>query len=366
MNLSNTNLKEHKQNNHNNRDITLDIAKGFVIILVVLGHTSISGSYFIFLFHMPFFFALAGYLYKEKYFESINNIIEYIKKKFNRLLTPFLFFSFLGLFLHNILVRLNMYQEGVTYYSISEFPVKILWTILCSRIETITSPCWFLKCLFFSLLLITLLSYISKKTKNFELSRFILILFISLIGFYCYLHDFNVWLTGTICSSVLPVYAGILLKKSNVIVNKPNPQLLFYTFLILFTLDMILKQQIKLYFNFYYNPILLAFLTITGFIFVYEISLYLTKFKRLTKVLAYLGRHTISILCLHILSFKLVIYLQYVILNKDISVLNSYPAYLTNNGWFIIYLTVGIAVPLLLNYIYDKIKCTLKTKFIRN
>lgn len=341
------------------RNKSYDIAKGIGIILVVLGHLHIPGIHFIYLFHIPFFFALAGYLYKDKYYSSLKNILEFIQLKFKRLLIPFIFFSFLGLFLHNILVKLHLYIEGATYYSASQFPLKILNTLLLSRIEVITSPNWFLKCLFFSLLIITLISYMSAKTKNFELSRLVLILCISQIGYYCYLHDFNVWIIGTICTAVLPVYIGIILKKMNCIDNNFNRNLLFYSFLILFIFDMLLKQQIKLYFNVYYNPVLLIILTIIGFIFVLEIALYLSKFKYVTNVLSYLGRNTIPILCLHILSFKFVIYLQYLVLHEDISCLKSYPIYINNGIWWFIYLIFGIGIPLLLNNIYIKIKVSI-------
>lgn len=43
----------------------VDFAKGLVIILVVLGHSiplSTDLSKFIFVFHMPFFFVIAGFL----------------------------------------------------------------------------------------------------------------------------------------------------------------------------------------------------------------------------------------------------------------------------------------------------------------
>jgi len=42
----------------------VDFAKGFVMILVVLGHAILAGSLqnFIYVFHMPFFFVMAGFL----------------------------------------------------------------------------------------------------------------------------------------------------------------------------------------------------------------------------------------------------------------------------------------------------------------
>ena len=51
-----------------NRDSTIDIAKGICIFLMVLGHTYFY-SWFndrVYLFHMPFFFFVSGFFYSTK------------------------------------------------------------------------------------------------------------------------------------------------------------------------------------------------------------------------------------------------------------------------------------------------------------
>lgn len=85
------------------RDTFLDFAKGFAISLVVLGHIleksmeQRNGVYhFIYLFHMPFFFMLSGYLtYRIKVFDG-----GFYLKKMRSLLLPFFFvgmsFTFLN------------------------------------------------------------------------------------------------------------------------------------------------------------------------------------------------------------------------------------------------------------------------------
>ena len=82
-----------------NRDISLDITKGIGIILVIVGHFAVLPHWawqFIFSFHIPLFFIVAGYLYKQK------RTKESLYKDFNRLMVPYfltcaaivLFFSF--------------------------------------------------------------------------------------------------------------------------------------------------------------------------------------------------------------------------------------------------------------------------------
>lgn len=51
----------------NNRIEWIDMAKGYGVILVILGHFGLEKlGYWIYSFHMPLFFFLAGYVFKEK------------------------------------------------------------------------------------------------------------------------------------------------------------------------------------------------------------------------------------------------------------------------------------------------------------
>ena len=87
----------------------LDIAKGIGIILVVIGHcipdasslTGISNPYFklmhqiIYSFHMPLFFFIAGFFVNTQKFSVSSPYLQktylFIRKKFNRLIVPYLF-----------------------------------------------------------------------------------------------------------------------------------------------------------------------------------------------------------------------------------------------------------------------------------
>ena len=77
----------------NERDTFLDFCKGIAIFLVVLGHVleksmhQMNSLYdFIYLFHMPFFFMLSGYLaWRVKRFD-----FSFFKKKARTLLLPYI------------------------------------------------------------------------------------------------------------------------------------------------------------------------------------------------------------------------------------------------------------------------------------
>lgn len=77
------------------RNVTLDIAKGIGICLVVLGHIQNPTQTYIYGFHMPLFFILSGMFFKEKY---LDESVKYIKSRFQRLLLPFLLINIFAYF----------------------------------------------------------------------------------------------------------------------------------------------------------------------------------------------------------------------------------------------------------------------------
>ena len=80
------------------RDKAIDILKGIGILFVILGHMNqvipINLLIYIYSFHMPLFFYISGYLYKEKYQEM--SFKDYFKKRLNQLLYPYLTFSIIN------------------------------------------------------------------------------------------------------------------------------------------------------------------------------------------------------------------------------------------------------------------------------
>lgn len=68
------------------RDNTFDIIKGIGILLVIIGHLAHGYGVLIpiiYTFHMPLFFIVSGYFYKEK------GVIELLKRDFRLLIVPY-------------------------------------------------------------------------------------------------------------------------------------------------------------------------------------------------------------------------------------------------------------------------------------
>ena len=80
------------------RNKNIDALKGFGIFLVVVGHicTEMQGLvHWIYSFHMPLFFMISGFLDEGK--NGDLRIKDYILKKMNSLLYPYIPFSFIFL-----------------------------------------------------------------------------------------------------------------------------------------------------------------------------------------------------------------------------------------------------------------------------
>lgn len=75
------------------RENWLDVAKGIGIILVIIGHSGAPRAIvkFIYGFHMPLFFIIAGYLYDAEKWKS-RGIKSLIHKRFNNYILPYFVF----------------------------------------------------------------------------------------------------------------------------------------------------------------------------------------------------------------------------------------------------------------------------------
>lgn len=87
--LSSPAVVDHTGSSSPQKLLWLDMAKGFTILLVVIGHSIPNASFansIIFSFHMPFFFIIAGYTLNTK-----KEFSEFFAAKVKRLLLPYFF-----------------------------------------------------------------------------------------------------------------------------------------------------------------------------------------------------------------------------------------------------------------------------------
>lgn len=142
-----------------NENSTISVCKCIGIILMVIGHSGCPKTLhdFIYLFHMPLFFIITGYLFKESY---LNSPLYFFKRKIHGLYKPFVLSNLIVLgiyFLYDIFT--SSYQNSVVY------KISCLKIICFTGQLEILGSLWFLKTLFFSNVIIYILIYIANKNR---------------------------------------------------------------------------------------------------------------------------------------------------------------------------------------------------------
>jgi fucose 4-O-acetylase-like acetyltransferase len=172
----------------------LDNLKAFGIIAVILGHIANPFGAFIFSWHMPLFFMMAGFFIK------INATLpKLIQRDFKRLMLPYFIFGILGVvleFVKRIVLNREVFVWG------EELVGLFFWMDMQSLRNTYGFVLWFLPTLFFARLIL----YIIFKNITREFVRFIAIIILFSISFFVNLP----FAIDEALNAVLFVYLGYL------------------------------------------------------------------------------------------------------------------------------------------------------------
>lgn len=139
--------------NSGKRDIKIDMIKGLLIVSVVVGHYDTSVLHdIIFLFHMPIFFIVSGFLLKES--NIVVDANQYIRDKIRCLMLPY----FIYLILSMLFIERNCSAKSW---------IKALWGG-----RALSGVYWYITCFLFTLIL---LSFILRHFSN-RLSRIVILI----------------------------------------------------------------------------------------------------------------------------------------------------------------------------------------------
>ena len=118
----------------------LDSAKGFGILLVVLGHASLLGplNHFLYAFHMPLFFIISGLLFKPRALGVV------LRRKAQSLLIPYFAFALLTFLYWSVIER--RFRPGA--YSVTDAAINIVVARAGIEHNPYNVVLWFLPCLF--------------------------------------------------------------------------------------------------------------------------------------------------------------------------------------------------------------------------
>ena len=354
------------------RDPSIDVLKGLAIILVVYGHTWPFCRGFIYLFHMAVFMMASGYCYSAE-ISDLTGWGNYIGKKIRGLYIPFIICNGCFTLLSGSLLKLGLYTDNPYFLLLTEdWPlaqslyrydgiigvgkqlVKVFLFIGITQLGTAT---WFLASLFFVLAVnagIELLAHLIK-VKNKEIF-FGAILIVMLLA-------------AQIISDMRPpviflvkcfpcMYTSFLIGR---FIKKIEWKNLYAWWMGLISLAVLIL--FSRFFNIevsagrIVNTPVFVVSSLCGWVFLKSLSELLVMTNAIKNLLMYIGKHSMPILCLHVVAYKLISWLYIRVAHKPDVLLASFHVIMnTDEIWKFFYVLAGVCFPLLFYWVYSKMK----------
>ena len=276
------------------RELWIDYIKVFACVLVVIGHL-LQGlnkaniqwnknlyeylNTFIYIFHMPLFMCLSGYLYnKSSKIKSINEYLDLIKKKFINLGVPFFIFYVFYVILNMIFSSNVNSQKGISD--------------ILNMLSNPIPPYWFLYALFFIFLFVPLFE------KIFKNNRAIIMLIFSVLHIINFYIKTNIYAIDIVMEYAIYFYLGVILNNIiNLSFELKNIIIMLVVFVFLANLYCYYKLNNVLNINIL--NIAEFFLAIFGVLTIILFLKYLFQHKHKIKILDFVSRYTFPIYLMH-------------------------------------------------------------------
>ncbi|QQS03801.1 MAG: acyltransferase family protein [Fibrobacterota bacterium] len=289
------------------RDISIDIMKGLAILAIVWGHAGIKGSGFFYLFHVPLFFILSGYMESTK---TIENFASAFKKKVKALYLPYVAYGLIFLLIRNFSVDLKMYSEYFRVDSVRDLAKNLFFIFTFNNVDPIfLGPLWFVFALFVANGAFFFLLSVTRNIGNSKWNAFLILcvaLAVLLVLRFAFpgahLSNWGNTTGETLILAIAFVATGFLLKG---VLQKKNTGLVLVSFLLLCSVYRESNFAVDVRAARYDSLLELGASSLLGFYFTKSIAEYLGSWNNwATRYLAKIGQYSFSIMALHLLGMK--------------------------------------------------------------
>lgn len=296
------------------RILWMDIAKAFGILIVLIVHGGIGLGPVTFLggmFYMPVFFVLAGMTFKRREGESFG---AFMKKKARRLLVPYFgynLFLFLFFFVKDGLlvgkVSLDSFFPflGILYSRNCLFGMDAAYNIYFMQI--LNAPTWFLTGLFVSLMIFWVLMEAAKGElrKLYIMNGGVLLLAV-LLHYFCPV--LLPWSIDCAMYAVSFLTLGKALQEYGWVEKLSKKPAWLLLLAAAFVGLSFVNGSVNMSVGEYGRSMVLYLLVGgLGSLLCMELSLFVEKYMRvLAGVFAWLGRHTVPVLCMHLFAYSVI------------------------------------------------------------
>ncbi len=362
---SKENTLQQPHTKKNERDTRFTILKALAIIAVVLSHAGIRGwlSHFVFLFHVPIFFLCAGYFFHTHY---LNQPSTFIKHRIKGLYFPFLRWSVFFLIFHNLFFRIGLLSEqygnaegGVLHpYNWHQWS-QHLWSIVVNMSgynSFLGGTFWFFRALLLSSIGFLVLFMLLRRTGHFVRDKQAgwALLLIGLTLTFWKVAD-HLTLSGVAQGGYRELMGMALMAAGFLLRQYQLTQLLSWKLALPCAL-LLIAASIVCPTSMTWNPTLIDFFSlplpaIAAFVAFLYLSQIINNHENLLKrSLVCIGNHTLYIFAFHILAFKVVSALKLAYYGLPWQAIGGHPTLTqpqSNALWIMLYLIVGVGLPLL-------------------
>lgn len=272
----------------------IDVSRGFVIILMLIGHSNAPDPLVkaIFGFHMPFFFILSGFLYNREKWSNLG-FKKLFVSRFKAYIMPYFILAFF-----NLLINIPIEQfKGISGQELVDSTLNHLQWIFYSwgAIDKMPNctPLWFLPCMF----LCSIGFYFLQKIKRPLIQ--------TIVCAVCVIFDYILFLSVEIqlpwhinvaLVGISFMFIGYKVRESGFLKNINHGFTFIISMIATGTVCIITNPRVDLCNNSLNN----AFLTYLGSITVSLVILYICyKYANGFTFLAFLGKNTIIIMALN-------------------------------------------------------------------
>jgi len=320
----------------------IDVAKGILIILVVLGHSSFPFSKYIYWFHMPSFFIISGFFIKP--YQTYVLLFQNIKTLLKKLFIPYiLYMTFFFLISRWWLFRDCNWSgifERITPLLIGGREISGQYAIF-----------WFISTLFIAKVIVYVLNYFVKDTRKIFLASFLLFSLGSIEGYYLSTRKLEILMP---LNADVALIAQFFLFIGQYYYSKISKISIKLTIFLIALVALVLVLDFTGLINYnldmksvcYNNPLFLIIVPQIIFLIILQLSLLIVTTENIiSKLLIRVGKSSLTIMYLHI----------FVVMNLNLT-----------HSHYLIYTIVGISIPLFIDvFFFDKNKHSIPKNILR-
>lgn len=330
------------------RDPIVSMVRGMAIILVVIGHSLPSDNWvrnYIYMFHVPLFFFVSGYCFKDKY---LGDGITFVKHRLRGLWWPFVKYGVPMVLLHNVFCSLYIYGPlcDEAPYTYIQMGIAVLKQFVMSGAEPLLGAYWFLNTLFGASMLFYGIHRLVGSRGTLAILMLCSVVCLALVPHFSAMRIvFRMFFAGAYMA-LGRIFSEATLLKDN--------RLTSIKLLVVYAVAIAIGQRYLPYeMTSATIPTMLPSILVAlmGIMLLWGLCQRLNTARNRTAVMvaniqAHIGNHTLPILTWHFLSFKAVTLLIILIYGMPIEQLAMSPIMNEQaaQGWWIVYAIAGVSV----------------------